>query len=227
MSDAYHLTTSSQSNPELERIIREHGSALTVPAKKVFLTDGHAATGVYYIVSGRTRHYLLGADGSEKVFFILTSGWFFEESACLLAAQPRFHVMAEEATSLLFIPSGTFEALLRQSPVFNEAILRNQARMYRMLCRQIESQSFLSSKDRFLELLYHSADTSFAFDGKWYSLKHIYPQQELAAILGVSRVTISKFVNEFCNEGVIRIVNRRMQINIEHYNRMEDSFDDQ
>ena len=62
MTCAYNLTTSTPPNPELERIIRGHGSALTVPAKKVFLTDGHAATGVYYIVSGRTRHYLLGAD---------------------------------------------------------------------------------------------------------------------------------------------------------------------
>ena len=227
MKNIYSLTSPVRSNPELEHVLRKQGSLLTFPSKKLIIEAETDTKGVYYIISGRTRHYLLGADGSEKVFFILTSGWFFEESACLLAAQPRFHVMAEEATSLLFIPSGTFEALLRQSPVFNEAILRNQARMYRMLCRQIESQSFLSSKDRFLELLYHSADTSFAFDGKWYSLKHIYPQQELAAILGVSRVTISKFVNEFCNEGVIRIVNRRMQINIEHYNRMEDSFDDQ
>ena len=227
MTGTFNLTAPVQPNPELEQIVRKYGSAMTVPAKEVFLTEERAGKGVYYIVNGRTRHYLLGADGMEKVFFVLTSGWFFEENTCFLSATPRFHVMTEEKTDLLFIPNGVFQALLRTSPLFNENIMRCLACKVQMLSREIESQAFLSAKDRLLELLYHLADTSFAFDGKWYSLKRNYPQQELGAILGVSRVSISKFVNEFCNEGVIRIVNRRMQINIAHYRRLDDMIAEQ
>jgi CRP/FNR family cyclic AMP-dependent transcriptional regulator len=72
-----------------------------------------------------------------------------------------------------------------------------------------------------LHLLYFSADTTLAVDGNWYFLKHNYTQHELGTILGVSRVTISKFVNEFCKDGIIRVVNRRMQINIRHYNSLD------
>jgi CRP/FNR family cyclic AMP-dependent transcriptional regulator len=227
MSGHLSLITTAQPNPRLEELIRRNAAPMTVPAKEIFLTEERTGKGVYYIVSGRTRHYLIGADGLEKIFYVLTPGWFFGENTRIISAQPRFYVMAEEKTELLFIPDGTFQTLLRQSPVFNEAIMRCLASKIQMLSHEIENQAFLSGRNRLLELLYHLADPSFAFDGKWYSLKRNYPQQELGAILGVSRVTVSKFVNELCNEGVIRIVNRRMQINIEHYRRLEDMIAEQ
>ena len=165
MTGTFNLTTSAQPNPELERIIREHASPIAIPAKKVFLTDEREDTGVYYIVSGRTRHYLLGADGFEKVFFVLESGWFFEEDSCLLSAPPRFHVIAEEKTDLLYISKEVFHVLLRQSNRFNEAVMRSLACKLRILNREIESQVFLSGRDRFLELLYHLTDTPLTGNG--------------------------------------------------------------
>lgn len=224
MNNVFSLTSPIQSNPELEQILRKQASSLAIPAKKVFLEAETASNGVYYIVSGRTRHYLLGADGVEKIFFVLTAGWFFGDTASLLSAPQPLYVMAEEPTDILFIPTDAFRGLMQNHPVVNEAVLFCQAFKNLMMLREIESHVFLSSRDRLLQLFYYSADSTFAFDGKWYSLKHNYTQQELGTILGVSRVTISKLVNEFCNDGIIRIVNRRMQINILHYNRLNTRF---
>ena len=222
MNNAFNLTSPAQPNPELEQLLRRHAALQTVPAKKVILEAETVPIGVYYILSGRTRQYMLGADGSEKILLVLTAGWFFGDTAALLNAPLHLYVMAEEKTELLFIPTEIFTRLLGESPLFNRAIMSSQARKNLMMCREIESQVFFSGKERLLHLFYYSADTAFAFDGKWYSLKHNYTQQELGTILGVSRVTISKFINEFCNDGVIRIVNRRMQINIDHYSRLEN-----
>lgn len=224
MNNVFSLTSPIQSNPELEQILRKQASPLAIPAKKVFLEAETASGGVYYILSGRTRHYLLGDDGAEKILFVLTAGWFFGDTASLLSVPQPLYVMAEEPTEILFIPTEAFRGLMRSNPVVNEAIMFSQAYKNLMMCREIESHVFLTSRDRLLQLFYHSADATFAFDGKWYSLKHNYTQQELGTILGVSRVTISKLVNEFCNDGVIRIVNRRMQINIHHYNRLNNRF---
>lgn len=221
MYNAFNLTTPAQNDAALEQIIREHASLQTFPPKKVILEAEAPASGVYYILSGRARLYLLGADGTEKILLVLTAGWFFGETASLLSGPFRLYCVTEEKTELLFIPLEAFRQLLGESPEFNAAILNSQARKNAMLCREIESQAFYTCKDRLLQLFYYSADTSFAFDGKWYPLKHNYTQQELGTILGVSRVTISKFINEFCNDGVIRIVNRRMQINIGHYNQLD------
>ena len=220
MINVFTITSPVQSNPELESVLRKQASVLTIPARKVILEAETTPRGVYYISSGRTRHYLLGADGMEKVIMVLTAGWFFGETAGFLDVQTHLYVMTEELTELLFIPTTKFRALLRQNPSFNEAIMASFAYKNQLMCREIESQVFYTSRERLLQLLYFSADDTLAVDGNWYFLKHNYTQHELGTILGVSRVTISKFVNEFCKDGIIRVVNRRMQINIRHYDSL-------
>ena len=222
MRNVFNLTFRAQPNADLERLIRENGSVHTVPARETILEAENPAKGVYYILNGRTRHYLLGADGSEKILFVLTAGWFFGEVSCQLSRHQDLYVTAEEKTEVCFIPIEWHQALLEDNRLYDGAIRQSMAQKALILCNEIESLTFLTSKDRLLQLFYSSADTAFAFDGKWYPLKYNYTQQELGIILGVSRVTISKFVNEFCNDGVIRIVNRRMQINIGCYNRLDN-----
>ena len=224
MKNTYNLTSPAKSDPELEFILRKQGSLLTVSSRKVILEAETATKGVYYILSGRTRHYLLGANGSEKILFVLTAGWFFGESEALLDIPQHYYVTTEDVTELVFISMDNFRSLLHRSSVFNEAIMLSQAYKSMMMCHEIERQVFFSSRERLLQLFYFSAEASIAYDGKWYALNHNYTQQELGTILGVSRVTISKFVNEFCNEGIIRIVNRRIQLSIQHYNRLDSQF---
>ena len=50
-------------------------------------------------------------------------------------------------------------------------------------------------------------------DGGWYKLKVHYTQYELSTIIGGARVTISKLINELCDEGFIRMLNRNVQVN--------------
>ena len=36
--------------------------------------------GVYYIAEGRTRHYMMAGDGTEKILYTLSAGWFYGET---------------------------------------------------------------------------------------------------------------------------------------------------
>ncbi|MDD6315634.1 MAG: helix-turn-helix domain-containing protein, partial [Clostridia bacterium] len=56
-------------------------------------------------------------------------------------------------------------------------------------------------------------------DGKWYGLASKLTHNELAAIVGSARVTISKLINELCDDGFIRIINRRAQVNMAAYEK--------
>ena len=69
MTGTFNLTVPAQPNPELEQIIRKHGSAMTVPAKEVFLTEERANKGVYYIISGSPRQATHGRLRPEIAFF--------------------------------------------------------------------------------------------------------------------------------------------------------------
>ena len=60
-------------------------------------------------------------------------------------------------------------------------------------------------------------DTDHITDPAWYSLKVHYTHGELGEIVGGARVTISRQLTELCNEGFLRIINRRAQVSAEAY----------
>ena len=82
---------------------------------------------------------------------------------------------------------------------------------------EIENLTFNSCKDRLKRLFCSTADPDKLIDGGWYNLKVYYTQYELSTIIGGARVTISKLVNELCDEGFIRMLNRNIQVNAEKY----------
>ena len=49
-----------------------------------------------------------------------------------------------------------------------------------------------------------------------------YTQYEISTIIGSARVTTSKLINELCNDGFIRILNRKIQVSKSAYEEIAD-----
>ena len=194
------LTFPSPISGEVEKLILANSSRLHVPAKKVFHVPGDALNGVYYIVDGRTRHYMVAMDGTEKTLYTLTAGWFFGETPCSLHE-----------------PTEVYNRLMDESKAFRDAILTSYSRKMQILRHEVENLTFNSCKDRLKRLLCSVADTSTLIDGKWYNLKVHYTQYEISTIVGGARVTVTKLLNELCAEGFLRILNRRIQVSQASY----------
>ncbi len=62
-----NVTLPVSNTNELQNLIAKNAVMLKIPAKTVFLEPGSKPEGVYYIASGRTRHYMIAQDGSEKI----------------------------------------------------------------------------------------------------------------------------------------------------------------
>lgn len=77
---------------------------------------------------------------------------------------------------------------------------------------EIENITFHSYKERLVKLFLVAADRSELVDGKWYNQRVHYTQNDLSTIIGSSRITVSKLLGELCEEGTIRMLNRRIQI---------------
>ena len=50
-------------------------------------------------------------------------------------------------------------------------------------------------------------------DDHWYNLAISWTHHDIAAVIGINRVTVSRFIGELKNEGFLRLVNGRVQIN--------------
>lgn len=215
--DKSSFTIPHTRNKALEELIHEHSTCVSYAAKKVFLEPGMEPQGVYYIEEGRTRHYMVGTDGMEKILYTLSAGWFYGETPCSLQEPTGLFSQTEVKTRIYIIPGQTYEKLLNTNKMFRDAILENYSNKMLIMRHEIENLTFNSCKDRLKRLFCSTADTENLVDGGWYNLKVHYTQYELSTIVGGARVTISKLINELCDEGFIRMLNRKAQVNAGEY----------
>lgn len=119
---------------------------------------------------------------------------------------------ADIATTLCKLDHATFHRLIDQSALFRNAILLDDAKKMLIMRHEIENITFHSYKERLVKLFLVAADRSELVDGKWYNQRVHYTQNDLSTIIGSSRITVSKLLGELCEEGTIRMLNRRIQI---------------
>ncbi len=204
---------------DLEKLIQERSAVLTYPAKKVFLEPGMILDGVYYVVSGRTCHYMMSLDGTEKILYTLAAGWFYGETPCSLSEPTGLYSKTEVKTTLYKLPIQEYEYLMDTNKLFRETILYSYSRKMLILRHEIENLTFNTCKDRLKRLFCSVADTSRLIEGAWYGMNVSYTQYELSTIVGGARVTVSKLISELCAEGFIRMLNHKLQINAGKYRK--------
>ena len=66
--------------------------------------------------------------------------------------------------------------------------------------------------NRLKKLLLSCVDSGRLNDGGWYDLCVAWTHQSIAAVMGINRVTVSRFITELKSEGFLRIVNGSIQI---------------
>lgn len=215
----YNITQPNPMQEELGELLRERSTILTFPAKKVFLEAGTMLDGVYYIADGRTCHYMVSLDGTEKVLYTLCSGWFYGEAPCNIKEPTGLYSKTEVKTTFYKIPYASYRELLDTNKLFRDMVLNSYAAKVLIMRYEIENLVFNSCKDRIKRLFCINADTSRLVEGAWYDLKVHYTQYEVSTIVGGARVTVSKLINELFQEGFARSLNRRIQVNAKEYQK--------
>lgn len=222
MKNHSNITSPQSRTAELDRLLRENSRILNIPAKTVFLEPGESMEGIYYIAKGRTRHYMVAQDGSEKVLYILSEGWFFGETTCNLQKSTELFSKADVDTVIYSIPMPVYQKLMVSNELFCNAIIESCCYKMLIMKHEIASLSFNSCRYRLQYLFCTIADTSRVVDGAWYELRIAYSQNDICSIIGSARVTVAKLMAELCADGFLRTINRSTQINIKKYREFLD-----
>lgn len=199
-------------DPQLELVIKPLSRILNLKAKTQFLEYKEPIEGAYYIHKGRTKHYIYGEDGSEKILYTLSDGWFFGETPLFLREPTGLISETTEDSILWKIPFPSFQKLFDTNKVFRDAIMNCMARKMWIMRHEIENLVFNPCKRRILHLMCSTVDPKSLQSDGWYNLLTHYTQYEISTIIGSARVTTSKLINELCAEGHIRILNRKTQV---------------
>jgi CRP-like cAMP-binding protein len=180
---------------------------------EVLFRQGDPGDDFVIILDGSVKVELLTPEGKELTLTILKSFQFFGELA-LFDDMPRSaSVSALEETRVMVLGKQDFHRMLHEHPRMFFPITRHLTRRLRILTEDVASLAYLDAYSRVARKLLLLADqlgVSQAPD------RVLIPQplthQELANLVGATRETVTKILNDMKERGLLSIDQHRITL---------------
>ena len=194
-------------SPDLVDTILRHSISVAFTRGKVIYSMGDAGGACYMVISGGTRISYFSASGEEVLLSIHRAGEWFGELSEIDGLQRPNTAVAGQRTELLMLPRAGLRQVVQEAPEFNAFLAGLLAAHLRRALELLVHRQTLSIRGRIAQVLLDSAPGSeSAAETRGIS------QFDLAAMAGVSRQTVSKFLQSFRREGSIAIGYQRIEI---------------
>ncbi|MBL4592490.1 MAG: Crp/Fnr family transcriptional regulator [Flavobacteriales bacterium] len=184
---------------------------------KIFYEDG-IPTGMFQIVSGRVKKFKTVLDKQQQIFYVYGKNDFFGYHALLSNERYQDSCEAIEDVVVNFISAKNFKMLLDKLPMLKDALLVNISHEFGVLANVIgilAQKSLIVRLGLFLLILH-----------KRFRLKENlkkgmnFSREDLANIIGTSRESLSRSLNELKTLDLIFVKGRFIQIKSE--DRLEE-----
>ena len=183
-------------------------------AREVVVTQGEPAQALYAILRGRLKVVSCGPDGRDTMLGIMAESEVFGEVALLDGGTRSATVTAMEPCELLVVERQQFLELLEQQPQISIKMMSVLAGRLRRLSQRSEDAAFLDVPSRLarslLDLAMRFGERRAPSSDICISLK--LSQQELGNLIGATRESINKHLNDWTRQGFLRLQSGRMII---------------
>ncbi len=168
---------------------------------------------LFVLASGKVKVVLYGDSGREIILSIFKSpGDFFGEMS-LLDDEPRSAtILAMEPSTLLVLARRGFRAHLEAHPRSALAVLTQLSRRLRRADEVIGNLALLDVYGRVAHRLREMAEAEGEETEEGIVIRQRPTQQEMAAIIGTSRETVSRVLSGLARRGYIEMSGRRLLI---------------
>jgi len=177
--------------------------ALSFERDGLIVSQSDPGDSMFIIDQGRVKVVLYGDSGREVILSIFRSGQFFGEMS-LLDGQPRSaNVIALEAAKLLVLSRDDFVQHLNEFPSTALNILAEMSSRLRRADEVIGNLALLDVYARVARILVELARTDGRASDEGIIIRERPTQQDLAAMIGTSRETVSRVLSEFQRRGLL------------------------
>jgi CRP-like cAMP-binding protein len=177
---------------------------------EVIVTHQQQGDSLFIIAAGKVKVSLSGEKGREIILSILGPGDFFGEMS-LLDGEPRSaSVIALAPTQLYILSRDNFCDYLRRSPATALNILAEMSRRLRHADQVIGNLALLDVYGRVAHVLLELARKEGTQREDGILIENRPTQAELAAMVGTSRETVSRALNDFARQGYLTMSGRRI-----------------
>ena len=187
--------------PDLQRSLLGAARVRSLTAGQFLFKRGDPPCGLYAVLEGAVRISAVSAQGKEAVLSLVeTPHWFGE--ICLFDNLPRTHdALATGACTLLQVPQAAMLDILEQHPMFWRDMALLMSHKLRLSLINIEQISLMPASVRLAHRLLMIAQGYGEIEPPRRVLQ--LPQEDLAAMLGLSRQTINSLLKALEQQGII------------------------
>ncbi|SFD64647.1 Crp/Fnr family transcriptional regulator [Bacillus sp. UNCCL81] len=181
----------------------EIGKELSFSRENILFQQDEKHPFVYLVLEGRIRIYLLSPNGSERHLYIVGPGNIIGESNVWAEEVYGYNASTSSSARALRIPKPAFHDIVMRDPMLIQKVLRSLSNKQSALLLQTKLMSFSDIGERVLTMLRQLASSYGIKTPKGITITIPFTHQELAYVVGSSRVSVSYVMNELCEKGII------------------------
>lgn len=187
---------------EMSEIIEKAGYIKRFEKDEMLYHQGEIATNFCYLKSGRVNVFMTSFDGMQKTLNTVNKGELLGEGA-FFDKKPRVSsAKALTDCEVVIIDSETLFELISINPKIALVLLEILSDRIRSLTSQLNSMTFMQAYERIAACLAENCR------GPLINLTH----EEIAAAVGVSRITVSKILASLTAKGIIQTKYRHIVV---------------
>lgn len=187
-------------------------------AEVIFRKDD-PGTHLYLVLEGAVKIALPGEFGQEALVAIMRPGDFFGELALFDRSPRSATAVALDDTRAALLAGDDFISFLERHPTAVRVVLETLARTVRRLSDRVEHLTFLDVPSRVAKYLLDLAQANAKSDAPAQrpgaappSLELSLTQDELAAFVGASRVSVNRVLGDLERREIVAIKRRKISI---------------
>jgi len=164
---------------------------------------------MYAILSGRVKVFKTTVDGKEIILAVHATGEFFGEISLIDGKTEPATVMATEDSIIALISRKNFYTLMLKNEKITQNLLLIMCQRFRNAWKKIQVLNFNNAAQRIkiLFMLLMEQHGKRVSDGIILDLKLTH--QEIADMSGLSRETVTRVLDRWKGEGLIKIIRKK------------------
>jgi len=169
----------------------------------VLFRQGEYISNIYLIKTGKLKLVQTKEDGRELILSIIGPGEVLGETALFQKQELLYSAVALENINFCCFTPKQFENLIKQNPTFALKIINYLASKLHSVLQQVGESSGVSVREKLLRLLFRLADEYGQKTTEGTIIEFKITQQEMANMIGASRVMVAKALKELKESGIV------------------------
>lgn len=169
---------------------------------------------LYYLAKGKVRAFNLNAAGEEKTFSYINAGYFLCEAVFFAKGSNTGTLVAESACEIWsFSENYVYQQLFTQHPEIALHIIRSLSVKMMGIYSHVNELTIRQPEKAIAQLLLPWIEEQGALqDNGEYVLDIAITHQQIADLLGLHRVTVTKTLNTLQRKGIMKKEAKRWHI---------------